>query len=116
MTGTPTLTQQDHQRAWLRSYRHSLDQQANDDIEWEVARWQALGAPDIAAIGEAMLAERDAFGFAIPSETTAEDLDRLWRHVDHDAVLHVVRIGALCLLAATRLRWWLFHSPEAMAA
>jgi hypothetical protein len=106
----------DFQRAWLRSYRHSLDQQPDDDIGWEVAQWRALGAPQIAAIGEEMLGGRTAFDFAIPSETTAEDLDRLWRHVDRNAVLGVVRDGALCLVAAARLRYWLFDSAEAQAA
>jgi hypothetical protein len=110
------LTEEQRLHAWQTAYVFSLDLHANEEIVWEVERWRELNAPGIAGLGEALLQERRSHGFEIPAESNHVDLTLLWRRVPQSDVLRWVRSGALCLLAALRLVYWLGSSAEELAA
>jgi hypothetical protein len=97
------LSAADYARAWRTSYRIRLDDLPDQEIAWEARLWHWLGVETIAAIGDDLLRQRTASGLVIPSETTAHDLDRLWRSVDQRCVIAMVRQSATPLVTAMRL-------------
>jgi hypothetical protein len=100
------LTPEQVEAAWCATYRLSLDDHPNGEIQWEAKTWRALGVDTVAAIADALLAERREAAFDLPGGADAADLDRLLSRVDLRAVLRLCRDEALCLLAAVRLVYW----------
>ena len=103
---THPLSAADSARAWRVSYRTRLDALPDQEIAWEARFWHWLGVEVLAAIGDDLRHERTASGLVLPSETTAHDLDRLWRAVDQHAVIATVRESAVPLVTAMRLWFW----------
>jgi hypothetical protein len=110
------LTAEQRQRAWKAAYCVSLDAHPDAEIAWEADQWRELNAPGIADLCEALLQERYRDHFSIPAETTPDALTALWQHVPRADVLHLVRSGGVCLLAALRMVYWLGQSAEDLAA
>ncbi len=106
MSGRDTLSLADIERAWRLAYHSSLDELPDREIAWEARCWRDQGAPSIAEICDALLAERRTAQQAIPGGADAADLDRLLARVDMAPVLRLVRDEGLCLLAAVRLCFW----------
>jgi hypothetical protein len=109
------ITPDQRQLAWKVAYCYSLDQHPDAEIAWEADRWRELNAPGIAALCDALLHERRADDFSIPSETDSRDLTALWQRVPQSDVFRLVRSGGVCLLAATRLTFWLDLTAEEIA-
>jgi hypothetical protein len=113
---TDHLTPEVRQRAWETAYVFNLDQHPDAEIAWEAERWRELGAPGIASLCDDLLEERRADNFSIPAETAPDALSALWQRVPHAEVFRLVRSGAVCLIAAVHLTYWLGLTPEEVAA
>jgi hypothetical protein len=106
MSGRDTLSPADIERAWHLAFTQSLDDHPDAEIAWEARWWRGQGAPSIAEVCDALLAERRMAQQAIPGGADAGDLDRLLARVNAGPVLRLVRDEGLCLLAAMRLACW----------
>ena len=100
------LTPEQRETAWSAAYRHSLDGHPDREIAWEAKTWRDWGVDAVAAIGDSLLAERQAAAFRLPDGADAASLDRLIARTDQQSVLRLVRDEGLCLLAAMRLVYW----------
>jgi hypothetical protein len=106
MPAPDALTPLQIQAAWRTAYRVSLDEHPDQEIRWEVGLWRTLDVPAIAALADALLAERHRDDFVLPGGADAASLDRLLAHLDLQPVLRLCRDEGLCLLAAMRLVFW----------
>ena len=102
------LTPEQREAAWKVSFRFSLDELPDGEMEWEARCWRELGVSLIADICDEMLASRrdDDLPFSNPGGADAADLDRLLASVNARAVMRLVEDEALCLVAAIRLVFW----------
>jgi hypothetical protein len=112
----PRLTSEERQCAWESAFTFSLDQHPDVEIRWEADRWRELGAQQIAALCDQLLAERLADDFSVPAEISRSDLDLLWQRVPRPPVVSLVRTGGQCLVAALRLTYWMSATAEELAA
>jgi hypothetical protein len=115
-TPTARLTTEERQRAWQSAYLFCLDLHSDEEITWEADRWRDLGAPGIAGLCDALLAERRADDFSIPAEVSPSDLNLLWQRVPRSPVMRLVREGGQCLVAALHLAFWTGATAEELAA
>jgi hypothetical protein len=103
-----TLTPEQREAAWKMSFRFSLGELPDREMEWEARTWRELGVEVIADVCDEMLASRryEPMPFSIPGGADAADLDRLLASVNARAVMRLVEDEALCLVAAIRLVYW----------
>ena len=106
MIGRGLISPAEVERAWRLAFHTSLDDHSDGEISWEARYWRDHGAPSIAEICDALLAERRMAQQAIPGGADAGRPRRLLARVDAAPVLRLVRDEGLCLLAAMRLAFW----------
>ena len=100
------LTPEQREAAWRLAYRTSLDELPDQEIQWEADLWRANAAPSIAAIGDALLAERRESDFSIPGGAESAMLDLLMARINWRAAWRLFEDEALCLVSAARLVYW----------
>jgi hypothetical protein len=100
------LTADQVDAAWRAAYRTSLDDTPDVEVAWEARIWRAWGVESVAAIADAVLAERRESDLTIPGAAEPAGLDKLLASVELRPVLRLCRDEGLCLLAASRLVFW----------
>jgi hypothetical protein len=106
VSGRDVLSGSQIERAWRLAFTQSLEDHPDAEIAWEARYWRDQGAPNIADVCDALLAERRTMNQVVAGGADAADLDRLLVRVDVAPVLRLVRDEGLCLLAAVRLAFW----------
>ena len=100
------ITPEQRKAAWRLAYRTSLDELPCQEVEWEVSLWRANGAEQIAAIGDALLAERRDTETSVPGGAESAMLDLLLTRITWRAAWRMFEDEGLCLVSAARLVYW----------
>lgn len=106
MSGRDTLTPEQLEAAWRLAYRTSLDELPDQEIACETDLWRANDAETIAAIGDALLAERREADLSIPGGAESAMLDLLMTRINWRAAWRLFEDEGLCLVSAARLVYW----------
>jgi hypothetical protein len=106
MSTRDTLSREDLERAWGLAYRESLDELPDREIQWEADLWRTNDAEQIAAIGDALLAERRETETSIPGGAESAMLNLLMARINWRAASRMFGDEGICLVSAARLVYW----------